>query len=420
VAATKPDQGKPPARKPIIRSPYVRLPSKKFLIPYGILKALAMLVGFVGTVVLLMAVIGLATENVWAHLGGAVVIAVLVPLVIAERLLPKHDPVRGKGIVTDVLAVSWLGTTFVFAFALGPVTGPLLATEGDRLAAAGLGPPSEIAFLLAGPVAPATSASAAASASGADAGAGPPPGPFPAEVDADAPRVEPPPAPTVKPSADRTAADLFKDLAPAVVSIGVKSKRGEGGGTGFLLDDIGTIATNHHVVDSAFAVSIKFMGGQRYEVVDLLVDDAAHDLALLRVDLASPSDAGAPTDGGVTATPLVLGDSDAVTVGERAISIGNPLGLEHTLTDGLVSARRVFEGRNWIQMSVPISPGNSGGPLFNMRGEVIGITTGQIGSLFVQAQNLNLAIPVNALKALLKPTYPERRRIGDESARTQW
>ena len=109
-----------------------------------------------------------------------------------------------------------------------------------------------------------------------------------------------------------------------------------------------------------------------------------------------------------------LGDSDKVVVGERAISIGNPLGLEHTLTDGLVSSRRMYEGRAWIQMSVPVSPGNSGGPLFDMHGEVIGITTAQLGGgAFGRAQNLNLAVPVNELKKMIKPEYPGRRKVGE-------
>jgi S1-C subfamily serine protease len=121
----------------------------------------------------------------------------------------------------------------------------------------------------------------------------------------------------------------------------------------------------------------------------------------------------------VEAAPLTLGDSDAVVVGERAISIGNPLGLEHTLTDGLISSRRIYEGKQWIQMSVPVSPGNSGGPLFNMRGEVVGVTTAQIGGGFARAQNLNLAVPVNALKKLIRSEYPQRRKFG-ESSSSQW
>jgi S1-C subfamily serine protease len=174
------------------------------------------------------------------------------------------------------------------------------------------------------------------------------------------------------------------------------------------------IATNHHVIEGAAAVRIKFAAGEKFTSVELLADDPGLDLALLKIDY-SAGDAGTAPD----VKALLLGDSDAAKVGERVISIGNPLGLEHTLTDGLVSARRIFEGRQWIQMSAPVSPGNSGGPLFNMRGEVIGVTTAQLG-FFARGQNLNLAVPVNVLKGMLKPEYPARRKIGDDSSPTHW
>jgi S1-C subfamily serine protease len=136
-------------------------------------------------------------------------------------------------------------------------------------------------------------------------------------------------------------------------------------------------------------------------------------LALLRVALRVPKEGDAPD-----VEPLELGDSDEVIVGERAIAIGNPLGLEHTLSDGIISARRVFQAKHWIQMSVPISPGNSGGPLFSLRGKVIGVTTAKVGGFF--GENLNLAVPANALKQLIKPSYPERRKFGKGPATSHW
>jgi S1-C subfamily serine protease len=303
----------------------------------------------------------------------------------------------------------------VTGLANGP-TRPLLAREGDRLTSAGYGFFGSVAYVLAGvrieassaetPV-PSGSASAPAPASGsasappvaasasavpsavADAGAAPPPKPK---------------------SGEKTPADLFKDAAPSVVTIFV----GDGGGTGFLIDKEGVIATNHHVISGATKVRIKFQNGAVFEDVELLDDASAVDLALLKVDLAAPLDGGPRVD----AAPLPLGDSEAVVVGEHAVSIGNPLGLEHTLTDGLISSRRMYEGRAWIQFSAPISPGNSGGPLFNMRGEVIGITTATLG--FGRAQNLNLAIPVNELKKLVRPAYPGRRKIGTGAGPSQW
>jgi S1-C subfamily serine protease len=191
----------------------------------------------------------------------------------------------------------------------------------------------------------------------------------------------------------------------------------EGGGTGFLIDEGGTIATSHQVISGARALEIRFVNGARYQKVDLLVDDADRDLALLRIDPSETLNGGPKMD----AKPLTLGDSDTVVVSERAVSIGNPLGLEHTLTDGLISSHRVVEGRPWIQMSVPGSPGISGGPVFNMQGEVVGVTTAQIvGGIMGRAQNLNLAVPVNALKSMIRKDYPGRRTFGDPSSPSRW
>ncbi len=199
-----------------------------------------------------------------------------------------------------------------------------------------------------------------------------------------------------------------------MVTISVHTAQYEGGGTGFLIDADGTIATNHHVIEGATRVQVKFLSGSVFEDGDLLVDDEKADLALLRIDLTRPLDGSR-----VDVKPLGLGNSDDVVVGEHAIVIGNPLGLESTLTDGLVSSRRVYEGRPWIQFSAPISSGNSGGPILNMRGEVIGVTTASIASGRV-AQNLNLAVPINELKKLIRTEYPNRRKLGGGSATGHW
>jgi S1-C subfamily serine protease len=384
--------------------------SKNLLIASGLLKAVAMAIGFVGTLIGLLAAFGALIANGWIVAILAIGVGVGVPLVIADRLLPDN-PLEGKGIVTDVFAIAWLGFAFVFTAALQPTTKPLLVGEGDRLTASGWIQLGRAAYFLAGvkagePGVPTESPVGSGSASAA----APPSSANPAPEDAGAA----PPAHVDAPKsggAEKTPAQLFKELAPSVVTIFVDTGLGEGGGTGFVVDATGTIVTNHHVVAGASGVRIKFLSGTVYDVVELLSDDTALDLALLHIDSSTPSEGGAKVD----LTPLALGDSDAVVVGERAISIGNPLGLEHTLTDGLVSARRIYKGRQWIQMSVPVSPGNSGGPLFNMRGEVIGITTAKVGG-----ENLNLAIPVNELKKLFKPSYPGRKKFGDKSTPSQW
>ena len=106
--------------------------------------------------------------------------------------------------------------------------------------------------------------------------------------------------------------------------------------------------------------------------------------------------------------PVVLGVSDEVVVGESVVVIGNPIGLEHTMTDGMVSSRRVYEGKRYIQMSAPVSPGNSGGPVFDEHGDVIGVTVAKLWG-----ENLNLAIPIDVLKPMIKSEYPSARGFGE-------
>jgi S1-C subfamily serine protease len=223
-------------------------------------------------------------------------------------------------------------------------------------------------------------------------------------------------APSERPrdAGELTETEIFKRFAPAVLTVDVKTQRGQGNGTAFMLDKQGTLATNFHVIDDATSLRIRAMNGASYEEVWVLATDAAVDLALLQVDAASPKEGDAPRF-----EPVALGDSDAVVVGERAVSIGNPLGLEHTLTTGIVSSRRTFKGRPWIQMSTPISPGNSGGPVFNGRGEVVGVTTASLSTYGI-GENLNLAVPINELKRLVKPDYPGKRKFGSGGSPSRW
>ncbi|MDI1451255.1 trypsin-like peptidase domain-containing protein [Polyangium sp. 6x1] len=406
-------------------------PSTGFRVALTLLKIVAIVWGFVATMISLMAVVGAMTENGYARVLIALAVTVIVPLAIADRLLPEGQTKGGASIVTDVLALFLLGVGLAFTGA-AKVTGSLYVKEGDRLAAAGYKELAQVAYLLGGvkpafpepapTAAPATDvaadagadaeAAADASASADAAAATPEATDAGAAVDASAPVDA---GATGK--ADKTPAELFRELSPSVVTIFVKKGEAQGGGTGFLIDEAGVVVTNHHVIDGATSARIKFENGAGFDDIQVLVDNHEADLALLGIDLKKPLEGGAAPD----AKSLDLGDSEKIVVGERAIAIGNPLGLEHTLTDGLVSARRLHEGRQWIQISVPISPGNSGGPLFNMRGEVIGINTAQFGGAFTGAQNLNLAVPVNELKRLVKSSYPGRRKLGDPNASSsQW
>jgi hypothetical protein len=357
-----------------------------------------------------MSLVGVATANGWVQVIVALLLTIGVPAFVTDRLLPKDDSIKARGLIGDVFSVTLLGFAFVFCGLAQPLTRTLLVTEGDRFAASGYETLARIAYFFGG-VRPEFPSPAPAASGASIAGAGPIDGGAPAAAAAPGGSASPSPeaTPSVAPgpaaSAEETPAQLFKDWAPSVVCIQVALEEGEGGGTGFAIDDSGTIATNYHVIKGATGVRVKLFSGKWVDEVDLLTEDHETDLALLRIKTSDHL------------KPVSLGDSDAVTVGERIIAIGNPLGLEYTLTDGLVSSRRMLEGKPMIQMSVPVSPGNSGGPVINLHGQVIGVTTLQItGGPFGRAQNLNMAVPIKALRALIKTDYPERRSFGKDSA----
>jgi len=196
---------------------------------------------------------------------------------------------------------------------------------------------------------------------------------------------------------------VFKDSAPAVVRINVLDTSGKtlSFGSGFVVSPSGVIVTNHHVIkpQPGARLSVKLPSGDAYDDVWVIHDDERRDFAVLLVKAA-----GLPT--------VRLGDSNKVEVADEVVAIGNPKGLELTFTLGIVSAVRPMPGKDYrfIQHQAPISKGSSGGPLLNMRGEVIGINT----FYFEGGQNLNGAVPVNYVKAYLndppKMTYAEYAR----------
>ena len=162
-------------------------------------------------------------------------------------------------------------------------------------------------------------------------------------------------------------------------------------GTGFLVRSDGIIATNYHVIANGSMAIVKFSDGTILPIDGLLAADKARDLAIIKIH----SDVGISDF-----RTLTLGNSDQVQIGEDVVVIGNPLGLELTVSNGIVSGIRTAkeEGGKFLQITAPISHGSSGGPLFNMAGEVIGITT-----MFVEGgENLNFAIPINDTKLLLQ------------------
>ncbi len=165
-------------------------------------------------------------------------------------------------------------------------------------------------------------------------------------------------------------------------------------GSGVLMDDQGHVMTNAHVVDGASSVTVKFGDGDSLDAKVLGVDDST-DVAVLEVDL-----------GEVDAQPLELGDSSSVKVGDPAVAIGNPYGLDRTVTSGIVSAlqRQInapngFTISDVIQTDAAINPGNSGGPLIDAQGRVIGINS-QIatGSGSSGSVGIGFAVPINTAK----------------------
>jgi len=160
----------------------------------------------------------------------------------------------------------------------------------------------------------------------------------------------------------------------------------QGLGSGFVLDEDGYIITNHHVVDNADTVTVRLSDDRTYEA-EIIGTDPLTDIALLKID----------ADGPLKAVPL--GDSDEIRVGEDVVAIGNPFGLSSTVTTGIVSAkgRNISDGpyAEFIQTDAAINKGNSGGPLFNMDGEVVGVNSaiyspsgGSVGLGFAVTSNI--------------------------------
>jgi hypothetical protein len=194
---------------------------------------------------------------------------------------------------------------------------------------------------------------------------------------------------------------IARDATGAVVSIIMSDKDGHpiAQGSGFLVSKDGRIVTNYHVIENGTSAIVKLPGGAFFVVDGVLVSDKARDIAVIKAH-------------GESFRTLSLGNSDRLQVGEEVVAIGNPLSLESTVSDGIVSGIRTVEkeGGKFLQVTTPISPGSSGGPLFNMGGEVVGITT-----LYLKGgENLNFAIPINDVKHLLLVEYSKIHDFPDE------
>ena len=197
--------------------------------------------------------------------------------------------------------------------------------------------------------------------------------------------------------------DIYDRVSPAVVQVNVGRGSGRsllplGSGSGFLIDTEGHIVTNNHVVEGGGNIQIEFNSGVTAEAT-IVGRNPANDLALLKVDSSVVENV----------QPVPLGDSDALMPGQMAIAIGNPFGLQGSVTVGVISQlERSFSsdlGRpiaNVIQTDALINPGNSGGPLLNSSGEVVGINTAmQVSPTGQGIGGIGFTVPVNTLKDVL-------------------
>lgn len=204
------------------------------------------------------------------------------------------------------------------------------------------------------------------------------------------------------------AADIVEQAGPAVVYIeatgtsaigdprlriygfNLPSQTQKATGTGFIIQADGYILTNQHVVDGAQSISVKVQGNDTPYTAKVVGADHDLDLAVLKIDASD-----LPT--------LAMGDSDIMRSGDPVIAIGNPLGLDHTVTTGVISAKGrpiTIEDRNYrnlIQTDAAINSGNSGGPLINMAGQAIAINT----AVSTSGQGIGFAIPINTAKEVI-------------------
>lgn len=186
-----------------------------------------------------------------------------------------------------------------------------------------------------------------------------------------------------------TVGDIAKQVFRSTVLLVMEDKNGQplSHGSGFFIGP-NIIVTNFHVIEGASSGYVKLVGRKEVlEVAGAIAVNSKNDIALLKIK-------------GPSNSPLALGDDGDIAVGDAVYAVGNPLGLEGTFSNGIVSGIRRFGPDVFIQMTAPISPGSSGGPVVNAKGLVIGVAT----STFTEGQNLNFAIPISYVRtALLNP-----------------
>ncbi|MDE0087885.1 MAG: tetratricopeptide repeat-containing serine protease family protein, partial [Candidatus Poribacteria bacterium] len=213
---------------------------------------------------------------------------------------------------------------------------------------------------------------------------------------------------TISNTPAQTVPEIAEKALAATVYLEMHDSNGRtlGFGSGFFIGE-NLIATNYHVIEGAARGTAKLIGKlTKYTIEGITATDKKNDLAILKVSADEIK-------------PLSLGKSEAVRIGETVYVAGNPKGLEGTFSDGIISSKRGGNSKERLQMTAPISPGSSGGPVLNSKGEVIGVSVSVYKAL--DAQNLNFAIPSRYLISLLikskqaKPLAQSKRSISADT-----
>lgn len=202
----------------------------------------------------------------------------------------------------------------------------------------------------------------------------------------------------------QTAQEIAKKAFASTVLLVMEDANGQplSLGSGFLVRD-GEITSNLHVVEGAARGYAKLVGQTtKYDIEGITAVDPERDLVVLKISAAH-------------AQALSLGNSDGVEVGEPVYAVGNPQGLEGTFSQGIVSGIRQVGSDKLLQITAPISPGSSGGPVLDGKGQVVGVSV----ATFKGGQNLNFAIPSNYLKTLLQKTWPLKSLAQEKTVRSK-
>ncbi len=196
-------------------------------------------------------------------------------------------------------------------------------------------------------------------------------------------------APLASGQVSLTTAQVAKRVSPSVVVIHGKTDSGDVLGSGFIVSKDGKVVTNLHVIRDMKTASVQLAGGEVFDSVSVRAVDERRDLAVVQI-------------AGFDLHALELGNSDALVVGEPLVIVGSPRGLEGTVTAGILSSvRDSGEGFKVLQTDAAVNPGNSGGPLVNSKGQVVGVVSFKL----LAAEGLNFAIPANYVRGLLSDLH---------------